>query len=95
MPIIDIIILSVIVFAFLAFAAVLAWGDYQTKEIARLSRKRALFGSDADVVAPKQSVKDQSPRAPLAASWAADSEQSRIVARGSVRGKLTGQKVAS
>lgn len=54
MSITDIIILSVFVFAFLAFTVVLAWGDYQTKEIARLSRERALFGSDAQVV--KQSV---------------------------------------
>jgi hypothetical protein len=35
---------------------VLAWADYQTKEVARLSRKRALFGSDAHVIAFKQSV---------------------------------------
>jgi hypothetical protein len=55
MPITDLVILSGIVFAFLAFVAVLAWGDHQTKEIARLSRKRALFGSDAQVVALKQS----------------------------------------
>lgn len=56
MPITDIVILSAIVFAFLAFVVVLAWGDHQTKEIARLNRKRALFGSDAHVVALKQSV---------------------------------------
>lgn len=56
MPITDIIILSAIVFAFLAFAVVLACGDYQTKEIARLSLERALFGSDAHVVALKQRV---------------------------------------
>jgi len=40
MPIADIVILSGIVFAFLAFTAVPAWGDHQTEEIARLSRKR-------------------------------------------------------
>ena len=57
MPITDIIILSLIVFAFLAFAVTLAWGDYQTKEIARLSRERALFGSDGHAVALKHSVK--------------------------------------
>jgi hypothetical protein len=56
MPITDIIILSVIVFAFLAFAVVLAWGDHQTREIARLRRERALFGSDAHVVLLKQCV---------------------------------------
>jgi hypothetical protein len=56
MPITDIVILSGIVFAFLTFTVVLAWGDHQTKEIARLSRKTALFGSDAHVVALKHSV---------------------------------------
>jgi hypothetical protein len=56
MPITDIIILSGIVFAFFAFTVVLAWGDQQTKEIARLGRKRALFGSDAQLVALKHSV---------------------------------------
>lgn len=35
MPITDIIIVSVIVFAFLVFGLVLAWGDRQTEGIAR------------------------------------------------------------
>jgi hypothetical protein len=74
MPITDIIVLSVIVFAFLAFAAVLAWGDYQTKEIARLSRERALFGLEAHNEIADRHVRRRS--APLAANWAADSEQS-------------------
>jgi hypothetical protein len=56
MPITDAIILSLIVFAFLTFAVVLAWGDFQTKEIARKSRDRALFSSDPHVVTPEQSV---------------------------------------
>ena len=42
MPMADIAILSLIVFAFVAFAAVLAWGDHQTREIAKASRARAL-----------------------------------------------------
>lgn len=45
MPITDVFILSVIVFAFVAFAVVLAWGDHQTREIARASRERALTGA--------------------------------------------------
>jgi hypothetical protein len=56
MSITDIIILSAIVFAFLTFTVVLAWADYQTTEIVRLRRERALFGSDTHVVALKQSV---------------------------------------
>lgn len=54
MPIIDIILLSLFVFAFLALAMVLAWGDYQTRDIARASRERALT---ADRVAIKQNVR--------------------------------------
>ena len=44
MPVTDLIILSVVAFAFMAFAVVLAWGDYQTQDIARASRERALSG---------------------------------------------------
>jgi hypothetical protein len=44
MPTIDIVILSIIIFAFLAFAAILAWGDRQTRDIAKASRARALAG---------------------------------------------------
>jgi len=42
MPITDIIILALIIFCFVAFAAVLAWGDHQTRDIAKASRARAL-----------------------------------------------------
>lgn len=45
MPIIDILVLCVITFAFIIFAVTLAWGDYQTREIARASRQRALTGT--------------------------------------------------
>jgi hypothetical protein len=44
MPITDVIILSIVIVAFVAFAVVLAWGDHQTREIARASRERALSG---------------------------------------------------
>lgn len=54
MPITDIVILSIIFGAFVAFAAVLAWGDHQTREIARASRQRALTG--AGVASLKQSA---------------------------------------
>jgi hypothetical protein len=45
MPITDIVIVSIIIFAFVTFATVLAWGDHQTREIARASRERALAGA--------------------------------------------------
>jgi hypothetical protein len=40
----SIIILSLICIAFIAFGVVLAWADYQTRDIARASRERALTG---------------------------------------------------
>ena len=46
MPIADVIIIAIILFAFVVFAVVLAWGDYQTRDIARASRERALSGLD-------------------------------------------------
>lgn len=45
MPITDLFIVSVIIFAFILFAVVLAWGDHQTREIARASRELALTGA--------------------------------------------------
>lgn len=42
MPISDIALLSFFIFAFVGLAAVLAWGDYQTRDIAKASRARAL-----------------------------------------------------
>jgi hypothetical protein len=45
MPITNIIIVSIIILAFVTFAAVLAWGDHQTREVARASRERALTGA--------------------------------------------------
>jgi hypothetical protein len=45
MPITDIIVVSVITLAFVTFAVTLAWGDHQTREIARASRERALTGA--------------------------------------------------
>jgi hypothetical protein len=40
MPITDIVVVCVIVSAFAIFALALAWGDYQTREIAEASRQR-------------------------------------------------------
>ena len=45
MPITDIVIVSIIILAFVTFAVALAWGDHQTREIARASRERALTGA--------------------------------------------------
>jgi hypothetical protein len=45
MPITDIVVVSIIILAFVTFAVVLAWGDHQTREIARASRERALTGA--------------------------------------------------
>jgi hypothetical protein len=52
MPITDIIVVCVIISAFAVFAAVLAWADYQTREIAQESRERAV--QDANVVRLRQ-----------------------------------------
>ena len=49
MPTTDILILALIIFSFVAFAAVLAWGDHQTRDIAKASRARALAGTRAAV----------------------------------------------
>jgi hypothetical protein len=50
MPITDVFILCVIVLAFFAFAVALAWGDSQTREIARASRARALSSVRVDAL---------------------------------------------
>lgn len=47
MPTTDIVILALIIFSFVAFAVVLAWGDHQTRDIAEASRARALAGTRA------------------------------------------------
>ena len=54
MPITDIIVLCVIISAFAIFALTLAWGDYQTREIAQASRKRA--ASSVNVVPLRQNA---------------------------------------
>jgi hypothetical protein len=64
MPITDIIIVSVITIAFVAFAVVLAWGDYQTSEIARASRERALTG--APIPSLKQNARLESAHSAVA-----------------------------
>jgi amino acid transporter len=53
MPITDVVILSMIIVAFLAFGAVLAWGDRQTHEIAKASRARALAGVGSPPTVPE------------------------------------------
>jgi hypothetical protein len=45
MPITDILLLSFFIFAFVALTAALAWGDYQTHDIAKKSRAAALAGT--------------------------------------------------
>ena len=47
MPIADIVILALIIFSFVGFAVVLAWGDHQTRDIAEASRAQALAGARA------------------------------------------------
>lgn len=41
----DVLLLSGFVIAFVAFGLVLAWGDFQTLDITRKSRERALSGA--------------------------------------------------
>ena len=54
MPITDIIIICVIISAFVIFAVALAWGDYQTRDIAQASRERA--ASSVNVVPLRQNA---------------------------------------
>jgi len=60
MPITDIVIVSIIVSAFAIFAIALAWGDYQTREIARASSAHAAAG--ANVVALVRAASTESPK---------------------------------
>lgn len=48
MPIADVLLLSFFVFAFVGLMAALAWGDYQTHDIAKRSRAAALGGTPAE-----------------------------------------------
>ena len=54
MPITDIIVVCVIISAFAIFALALAWGDYQTREIAQVGRERA--ASSVNVVPLRQNA---------------------------------------
>ena len=54
MPITDIIVVCVIISAFAIFALALAWGDYQTREVAQASRERA--ASSVNVVPLRQNA---------------------------------------
>ena len=53
MPITSIVVVSAVIFAFVAFTVVLAWGDHQTREITRESRRRALSGAQVASLAEK------------------------------------------
>ena len=44
MPITDIIVICIIISAFAIFAVALAWGDYQTRDIAQAGPERAAGG---------------------------------------------------
>jgi hypothetical protein len=48
MPITDVLLLSFFIFAFVALTAALAWGDYQTHDIAKKSRAAALAGTPTE-----------------------------------------------
>ena len=48
----DILLLAGFAIAFLGFGLVLAWGDFQTLDIARKSRERALSGAADSAGAP-------------------------------------------
>lgn len=50
MPITDLLLLSFFIFAFMAITAALAWGDYQTHDIAKKSRAAALAGKPAEAL---------------------------------------------
>ena len=54
MPVTDIIVVCAIISAFAIFALVLAWGDYQTRKIARTSPERA--ASSVNVVSLRQNA---------------------------------------
>ncbi len=51
MPITSAVILAGIIFAFIVFAVVLAWGEYQTRHIARSGRQHS--GTSAQVYSLK------------------------------------------
>ena len=72
MPIIDIVVLCVIVFAFAIFAVALAWGEHQTREIARESRRHALTG--AHVASLKRSAQAESVERKAAAAGKAPAQ---------------------
>jgi hypothetical protein len=49
----QIVVLSVIVAAFLLFAAVLAWGDHQTKNLNRTARPSGAKNNQPDPLGPE------------------------------------------
>jgi hypothetical protein len=59
MPITSIIVVGAISLAIIVFAAVLAWGDYQTRHISRSSQQPA---GTKPQISPQQSAKTIAPR---------------------------------
>ena len=62
MPITSVVILAGIIFAFIVFAVVLAWGEYQTRHIGRTSRQH--FATSAQVHSLKKAAEDADCRGP-------------------------------
>jgi hypothetical protein len=73
MPVTDIIVVCAIISAFAIFALALAWGDYQTRKIARTSAERA--ASSLNVVSlrqnagPENAVRIAPEKAKASAAW--------------------------
>ena len=65
MPIANMLILSGIVLAFVFFAAVLAWGDYQTRHLSRDAGQRAR--ASAQIHSLKQAAEDFGHKVPATA----------------------------
>jgi len=60
MSIVGIVCLSAIIGGFVLFAAVLAWGDYQTRHIARPIRKERRQATDAGFATLKDAAAEAS-----------------------------------
>jgi hypothetical protein len=74
MPITDLVIIAGTILFFAAFAVVLAWGDFQTREIARESRWRALNGAQGMPL--KEGAEAESARRPTSESGRAAAHSS-------------------
>jgi hypothetical protein len=72
MPITTIIALSAIVAAFLLFAAVLAWGEMQTRHLSRDNQQRARKSAEAAVRAMTAKAQEAGARSATGKAVAAD-----------------------